>query len=472
MLFLPIRSEKETSRLPNLTIGLIILNFIIWIFTNRIVSQEMKDLGNLHRQLIEIEARYYDTISQNHMHLLKRGDLEAIHRVFLNGEIVNRTHPDYTRWAHVYKDYQFLRNNSFFHKWGFIPTKFNFLKLILSIFLHGSFFHVLGNMLYLWIVGCNMEDDWGWPKFLMFYLFSGIVAGLVHAGHGSDMQTPMIGASGAVAGVMGAFMIQHFKTKIRFGYFIWLLIRPYWGVFKIWAGIVLPFWFIQEYFFARLGLQTGTAHWAHVGGFAFGAVIVLIIKYIVSDALLPSKKQKHIDARGLSKIQLLEQLTPLPDNLGRDTASIEKLQGIIAKEPQNYPACLYLARMLVQKNEKMDSVVHYEQALETLMTIKDKQLVFSIHQEMKTHQLFEGLTGQTLYTLSSFLERTGRYQDALRLFGYYIKWYPTGPMRAKAVYKAYHLLTVHLQNQKLAQNALNFLKREYPDFVMPEPARS
>ena len=225
MFLIPVRSEKDTHKIPNLTIGLIGLNLIIWIFTNRIVSSEQKQLNGIHQRLIVIETEYIGKALKQNPNLLQNGDILEVHKAFLEEDIIPRNSQTYKEWLALYQEFQKLSNNTFFHRWGYIPAKLNLFKLLISMFLHAGFFHVFGNMLYLWIVGCNMEDDWGWPRFLGLYLLSGVAAGIFHTVFTPNMSTPCIGASGAVAGIMGAFLIQHFKTKIRFAYFFILILK-------------------------------------------------------------------------------------------------------------------------------------------------------------------------------------------------------------------------------------------------------
>jgi membrane associated rhomboid family serine protease len=145
--------------------------------------------------------------------------------------------------------------------------------LITSQFLHGGLIHIGGNMLFLWTFGDNIENDLGHVKFLFFYLVCGILAGLTHWFFGMQSGVPTVGASGAIAGVMGAYLIKYPRAKI-------LTILP---IFIIWTTVRIPavyflgFWFIQQAIssVASLGVSeaSGVAYWAHAGGFIFGAVL-------------------------------------------------------------------------------------------------------------------------------------------------------------------------------------------------------
>lgn len=147
--------------------------------------------------------------------------------------------------------------------------------LVTSVFLHGSWLHLGGNMLYLWIFGDNVEDLMGHSGFLLFYLLAGAVATLTHALLNPTSTMPLIGASGAIAGVLGAYLILFPRARIRslaiLGYYVTTVSIP--------AVVYLPVWFLLQFFsgVASLGAGAGgggVAWWAHVGGFVTGIVLV------------------------------------------------------------------------------------------------------------------------------------------------------------------------------------------------------
>lgn len=152
-----------------------------------------------------------------------------------------------------------------------------FATLITSQFLHGGLMHIGGNMLFLWTFGDNIEHDLGHAKFLLFYLACGVLAGLTHWFFGMQSVVPTVGASGAIAGVMGAYMIKYPKAKI-----VTLLPLIFiWTTVRIPAIYFLGFWFVQQAIssVASLGMAEagGVAYWAHSGGFVFGAILAPIL---------------------------------------------------------------------------------------------------------------------------------------------------------------------------------------------------
>ena len=149
------------------------------------------------------------------------------------------------------------------------------VSIVTSMFLHGSWLHLGGNMLYLWIFGNNVEDAMGHVKFAIFYVACGVAAAMAQAAQDPSSIVPMIGASGAIGGGLGAYLLLHPFARILvvvpFGFLIPLRIPAY---FVLGAWFVLQFWAA-----ARAGSGSGgVAYWAHIGGFAAGLVLVLVLK--------------------------------------------------------------------------------------------------------------------------------------------------------------------------------------------------
>ena len=189
-----------------------------------------------------------------------------------------------------------LENSNYFtYYFGFKPKSFflgsdlPFLlptfTLITSIFMHGGWMHFLGNMLYLWIFADNVEDKMGSKKFILFYILSGVVASLSHGLLDINSNIPLIGASGAIAGVLGAYLHLFPKAKV-------LVLVPFFIFFtiRVPAFILLIFWFLFQ--FLNLGNQESNVAWvAHIGGFVFG----LLYSYIFNN-----KIKKTITKKGKS----------------------------------------------------------------------------------------------------------------------------------------------------------------------------
>jgi membrane associated rhomboid family serine protease len=151
------------------------------------------------------------------------------------------------------------------------------LPLVTSVFLHGGWFHVLFNMLYLWIFGDNIEDRLGHIRFFFFYILAGIAGNLAHVLLHLNSPTPLVGASGAIAGVLGAYIITFPRARITSLFFIvfFIFIR------EIPAIYFLLFWFIIQLVngLTSLGIMGNTvAWWAHIGGFLAGILLMMLLK--------------------------------------------------------------------------------------------------------------------------------------------------------------------------------------------------
>ncbi len=159
--------------------------------------------------------------------------------------------------------------------YAMVPAQLSLITLISSMFLHGGWMHLIGNMLYLWVFGDNVEDAMGHPRFLVFYLLCGVVGGLAHTVVNPDSMVPAIGASGAISGVLGAYLVMHPKVKVL----VLIFYRLPW---RLPAYVVLGFWIAMQIFFvfASAGTETegGVAWWAHIGGFVSGVVLIFVFR--------------------------------------------------------------------------------------------------------------------------------------------------------------------------------------------------
>ena len=186
------------------------------------------------------------------------------------------------------------RTGQLFYSYGLIPSVLMgydqlpvdfyavpaYMTIFSSMFMHGGFMHLIGNMLYMWIFADNIEDVLGPKKFIIFYLLSGIGAAMAQVFADVNSQVPMVGASGAIGGVLGAYLINHPNARvlvlIPFGFFSQLI--------KIRALYVLGFWFVLQFINSSLSSSQGggVAYAAHIGGFVTGMVLILFFnKYSI-----------------------------------------------------------------------------------------------------------------------------------------------------------------------------------------------
>jgi len=171
--------------------------------------------------------------------------------------------------------------NHFVEQYGMVPRSFQPSSLVTSMFLHGGFMHLIGNMWFLWIYGDNVEDILGRGRYLIFYLASGLAAGLVHLTFNANSPVPTVGASGAIAGVMGGYMLKFPHSRI-----VTLIpIIVFFTTVEIPAWLILIYWFVIQLFSGVGELssasnvnQGGVAWFAHIGGFLAGMALIKVLK--------------------------------------------------------------------------------------------------------------------------------------------------------------------------------------------------
>jgi membrane associated rhomboid family serine protease len=185
-----------------------------------------------------------------------------------------------------------LMVNEIFFTYGTVPDlvfQGDFFGLVSSIFLHGGIAHIIGNMVFLYIFGDNIEDRFGHFKYLILYLFWGIAAGIIHSFYAVSVgggEIPAVGASGAISGVLGAYLVLFPRAKI-----FTIITAFFITTVRIPALAYIPIWFILQVVFSILNPEGGVAYLAHIGGFVVGAAVSYLSK-----SFFPSIFQGHIDA--------------------------------------------------------------------------------------------------------------------------------------------------------------------------------
>ncbi len=171
----------------------------------------------------------------------------------------------------------------FFNRFGLVPSRLmahpenplTYLNVFTSMFVHADFMHLAGNMLYLWIFGDNIEYVIGHVRFFIFYLIVGIGAAVLQVAVFPTTDVPMVGASGAISGVLGAYLLKFPRNRVSILFFFFIIIR----IIKVPAVVVLSFWFIFQvyngYFFSG---EAGVAWYAHIGGFVAGFVFIKLFE--------------------------------------------------------------------------------------------------------------------------------------------------------------------------------------------------
>jgi len=259
---------------------------------------------------------------------------------------------------------------------GVVPADIHVTTFITYQFAHVGWGHLLGNLFILFLAGPFIEDVWGRPLYAAFYLTAGIVAALMFVARYPNFDAPLVGASGAIAGVMGAFLVRYWNTKIKFFYWIFFFMV---GTFEAPAWLMLPLWFLKELTFAQAMDAVapgegggGVAFWAHVWGFAFGVAVACAIAYFRIE-------ERFIHRNIESKVTLVENTAvedaaALAEGGDRDGAKAA-LKRELVTHSENVDAAVLLWNLCFQDGDVAASIPHMLSALRGAARKGDDQFV-------------------------------------------------------------------------------------------------
>ncbi|RMG45417.1 MAG: rhomboid family intramembrane serine protease [Acidobacteria bacterium] len=248
-----------------------------------------------------------------------------------------------------------LRRNHPLRRYGLRPARRSATAFVTHMFLHVGWLHLLGNMLILYFVGPFVEDRLGRPLFTALYLGAGLVAAAAHVATHPGSDVPLVGASGAIAGVMGAFMVRFTRMRVRFFYLFGLWAR---GTFWAPAWTMLGLWLGQQLFMASLtgaGSTDGVAYWAHVGGFAAGAAAAFAIKrFGIEERYVEPGIRRRIERTVHANPEL--ELALAAEEAGRLDEAWDRLRRLAIRRPDDRDAALALWRLACARDRVPEAV--------------------------------------------------------------------------------------------------------------------
>jgi membrane associated rhomboid family serine protease len=397
-MLIPLRHENmQGRRWPVITFGIIALNLIVFLGTHWTIEKQAPQLSQVKIHLVLLaaihpelkipeQARDFVSYVQTNNAPLWKEAQRPNRDIFDTWDAKFRGQDDpeilQGEMNSLGESYAELNSTSLLSKYAFVPAHPTLVSLITANFLHGGWLHLIGNMWFLWLAGAVLEDTWGRMIYPAFYLVAGVLAYQVHAMvlHGSF--TPTLGASGAIAGLMGAFLVRFPTTKIEMG---WLLFFRFYR-FKMAAYWLLPLWLLIEILYGSVGASSGVAHWAHIGGFAFGALIAVIIRKSGLEQMAEKGIQEKIS--WVSHPLLAEAGEQMEkEQLELAAANLQKL---LKEKPDSIDAYRMLQRIYWQKND----IPAFRGALGKLLALEMKA---NDHEgAMQTCQDFRNAGGEKL----------------------------------------------------------------------------
>ena len=426
-MLLPLRHENmEGRRWPVITIGLIALNVLIFLSTHWTMQEQAAREVPVREQILSLAATHPELqISDPDIEKWVRSVREANGKAwerFAERQAARRAPMESTREASglsggqqeemdsLVQQLKELQSNSLAGHYAFYPAHPTAASYITANFLHAGFLHIIGNMWFLWLAGFILEDTWGRVIYPIFYMIAGVAALQVHAW--MDPGVSVIGASGAVAGLMGAFLSRFPTMKIEMGWIFWYFLRFRVYRFKAAAYWLLPAWLLMEILYGSLfGASSGVAHWAHVGGFVFGAVVGYGIRL---------SGLEHVAEKGIQeKIAWVSHplLATANEQLeqGKVDEAAANLKKLLAEKPDSVDAYRMLQQIHWRKGDSAACLAALQKLVELAVKAKDTEESLRANEDFKSAG-GERLPAQVWLDLCRLIEDT---QDLYRAVAEY-----------------------------------------------------
>ena len=325
-MIIPIAHENlRGRRWPYITIGIIVLNTLVFLATTSPMQLGQQRVAVVQAQILVLSARFPNaTMTPVAYHLVQLVKKQYPTQYAQLAATSNASQTDSvlqtSGWSESEADnemndlcqqYTEALDHSIAWNYAFHPYQPKLASYVTADFLHGGWLHLIFNMWFLWLAGTIMEDTWGRIVYPVFYLIAGCFALLAHAAFFPGSMTPVLGASGAIAGLMGAFFARFPTTKVKMMWLWFFGIGRY--SFYVPAYVVLPLWLVIQVLWGILGAP-GVAYWAHVGGFAFGMLAAIAIKATgieqKADQAIESKVSWTADPSIVQATQMLVENRP------------------------------------------------------------------------------------------------------------------------------------------------------------------
>lgn len=402
---LPLSHEHTVvKRLPVITLSLIIVNTIVYIFTAIHAPQSSERLFDAkttvfqyyyNHPYLELPPESKDKLFSSHPDLM-----EEIDRLSYNQP--SKLQVEYYQMIldQAVDEYEEAFKSEFYRKYGYIPARGSILTTLTSMFLHGDFFHLLFNMLFLFLSGYILEDHWGRVIYLLFYMSAGMIATWTHGAVFPQSYIPLVGASGAVAGLMGAFLVRFFKTRIYFFYFILIVIKFWTGRFLAPAYIMLSLWLGQQVISAFLddGTGAGVAFWAHIGGFAYGFGFALMFKFMkIEEKFISHAIDKKVTMFDATAHNVGQSIKNLAENT-EDNGFVRKLR----------------AQQFLDMGDRNKALFECKRALVTLIKDNEHDVAMDYYSEMAGKFPELSLKQDYQFKLVDMYEENHRLKEAAR----------------------------------------------------------
>jgi len=368
MLIIPLTGKLSWRNPPFITLAVILINCLIYFafqsgdmqrlleaeqyyFNSGLAAIELPEYiqylegsrgeGRTAPRLEDLEE---EELARYHIEIEKDYDFSKMLR---NDRIITPQSPEYVNWKKLRRNYEQKLSRVVMLSYGFRPAYASLLSMLSHMFLHGSFGQLLGNMIFLWIVGVALELGCGRVVYTGIYIFGGLLAVILYWVVYMTNTMPLVGASGAIAGLMGAFTVLFGKKRVN----IFYTLGFYFNYIKMPAIILLPIWLGKELFQQFFGEVSRVAYVAHIGGLIGGAILGLVVHKFSDVSSREVFAEEAVDEISPLMAKALDRIGELDLKEGR-----RLLEEILVKDPENITALTHLFNIL--KNGSGDQRLH------------------------------------------------------------------------------------------------------------------
>jgi membrane associated rhomboid family serine protease len=467
--FLPLGHENmQSRRWPIVTIGLIALNVLAFLGTHWTIEQQDPQAAAVKTHILMMAAMhpevtvpanvkiFVDTYKQQHPGIWKQAadpNREVEDAWDAKMRLMEEPQQFQREMDSLALQFQNETDESLVGKYAFVPAHPQPISFLSANFLHAGWLHLIGNMWFLWLAGLILEDTWGRAVYIIFYLVAGAFALEIHAFSNPDSMVPTIGASGAVAALMGAFLVRFPKTKVQM---LWIggLLRFYRAKkFTAYAYWLLPIWLLMEVFSGALfGQGSSVAHWAHVGGFVFGMCVALGLRYSgleqhTTNAVESADTSWQGDPAVAQAAESMEQ--------GKLDDALSTLKAAIAAKPDSLDAYTLLQQIYWRKNDLPGYHNAMIKVCQLQIKAQDPDLAWRSYEEY-TNSGGDDMPAATLLELCRIVENRQEFSVAVVEYEKLATKYPADRAGLLALIAAGR---ISLKKLNKPNDALKFYKR-------------
>ncbi|MDJ0819870.1 MAG: rhomboid family intramembrane serine protease [Desulfobacterales bacterium] len=484
MLIIPLTGKISWRNPPFVTIAVILINCLVWFVLQAGDTARQYEISDFYFNsgLADIEISHYVAYREDRLdepvELLTEEELddETMIRYFLemqqdktfqrklqNEEIITSADAVYAEWTRLKTEYERKQSQMATRSYGFVPDRPSLLTSFTYMFMHASTGHLVGNMIFLWIVGCILEMGLGRIQYTVLYVIGGLFAGWAFWLIYMDSTIPLVGASGAIAGLMGAFAVLFGRKRVKIFYYLGF----YFNYIKIPAFILLPIWLGKEFYQLFGGGASHVAYVAHIGGLVGGALYGLICLKLALGFDQDVIKDAPVDDVSPLIEKALRHIAELDMETGR-----KLLEQALAMDPDNIDVLTHLFN--VYKLNPDDQ--KYHQAAQKLLfelsrSYNTYEKAHHIYADYLSHTGQPRLSPQLYIQLCIMFAASGHLDNAVKIITMLLKKVPDSPGVPMALLKLGRAYGQKGLAQKSNQ-CLQLICNKYPNSSEAQLARN